>query len=290
MIAQHPAIDFISHQETERIIRDALQEDVGTGDHSTLATVPAGKTVSARCLIKGDGVLAGVAAARRVVEIVDNSLLFEQHLPDGRIVRHGDVAFHLHGDPRSILQAERVLLNIMQRMSGIATLTRQVVDLIADTGCRVLDTRKTTPLFRHFEKWAVRIGGGTNHRFGLYDMIMIKDNHIDYAGSITAALKACHNYLTLHGLSLPVEIETRTLAEVREVLAVDVATRIMLDNMSLTEMREAVQLIDGRTETEASGGITLETVRAAAETGVDFVSMGALTHSVKSLDISLKAV
>lgn len=283
-------IDFLSHPDTDRIIRAALQEDVGSGDHSSLATVPAGGRAAARCLIKEPGVLAGVAVAERVVSLVDERLHFEPQLSDGDRVAAGQVAFLLSGDPRSMLRAERLLLNIMQRMSGIATATRLVVDRISHTGCRLLDTRKTTPLFRHFEKWAVAIGGGVNHRFGLYDMVMIKDNHVDYAGSITAALEACRRYLTQQHLDLAVEIETRNLDEVREALAVGVATRIMLDNMSLNQMRTAVELIDGRAETEASGGITLDQVAAVAETGVDFISMGAITHSIKSLDISLKAL
>jgi nicotinate-nucleotide pyrophosphorylase (carboxylating) len=282
-------IDFLSHSDTDRIIQAALREDIGSGDHSTLATVPEGRVASARCLIKQPGILAGVAAAQRVVALVDPELAWHQHLDDGAEVQPGDIAFHLQGDPRSILQAERLLLNIMQRMSGIATTTREVIDLLAGTNCRLLDTRKTTPLFRHFEKWAVAIGGGVNHRFGLYDMIMIKDNHVDYAGSITAALESCRSYLTREGLTLAVEIETRSLDEVREALAVGVATRIMLDNMPPALMRKAVLLIDGQAETEASGGITLDQVPAIAATGVDFISMGMLTHSIKSLDISLKA-
>ena len=285
-----PMIDFLSHPETDRIIRAALHEDVGEGDHSSLATVPSHQRATARCLIKEPGVLAGVAAAQRVVALVDDTLRFEQRLQDGDRIEPGQIAFMLSGEPRSILRAERLLLNIMQRMSGIATVTRAVVDRLQGTHCRLLDTRKTTPLFRHFEKWAVTIGGGVNHRFGLYDMVMIKDNHVDYAGSITAALEACRSYLQQNKLDLEVEIETRSLDEVREALAVGVATRIMLDNMSLEEMREAVSLIDGQVETEASGGIGLDEVRTVAETGVDFISMGALTHSIKSLDISLKAL
>lgn len=282
-------LDFLSHPATDRIIRAALDEDIGSGDHSTLATVPTGRSATARCLVKQPGVLAGVAAAQRVVALVDATLRFEPGLADGAEVQPGEIAFRLHGDPHSILRAERLLLNIMQRMSGIATATRAVVRRLEGSGCRLLDTRKTTPLFRHFEKWAVAIGGGVNHRFGLYDMIMIKDNHVDYAGSITAALEACRSYLQQEQLDLPVEVETRTLDEVREALAVGVATRIMLDNMIPATMRKAVIMIDGRAETEASGGITLDQIEAVARTGVDFISMGALTHTIKSLDISLKA-
>lgn len=283
-------IDFLNHPETSRIIQTALQEDIGPGDFTSLSTIPRGKTSRAKCLIKDEGILAGVEVAEKVLEAVDNSLKMERILTDGSRVKPGDIAFYVTGDPRSILQAERLLLNIMQRMSGIATMTRRVVDLLEGTGCRVLDTRKTTPLIRHLEKWAVHIGGGTNHRFGLYDMVMIKDNHVDYAGGISEAIQACKKYLKAHDLDLKIEVETRNLDEVRQVLAEGGIHRIMLDNYDHTSMREAVALIGDQAETEASGGITLETVRGFAETGVNYVSMGALTHSIKSLDISLKAV
>jgi nicotinate-nucleotide pyrophosphorylase (carboxylating) len=282
-------IDFLNHPETDRIITAALQEDLGEGDHTTLSTIPADAVARARCLIKEAGVLAGVAVARRIFETVDPALEMEVFLEDGQRVQPVDVPFVVAGSARSILQAERLMLNILQRMSGIATRTRAVVDRLEGLNCRVLDTRKTTPLIRHLEKWAVQIGGGVNHRFGLYDMILIKDNHIDYAGGIAQALQASRAYLADRQLDLKIEIETRNLDEVREVLANGGADRILLDNMSLEELRAAVELIDGRTETEASGNITLETVRPVAETGVDYVSMGALTHSVQSLDISLKA-
>ncbi|MEO1451784.1 MAG: carboxylating nicotinate-nucleotide diphosphorylase [Bacteroidota bacterium] len=282
-------IDFLNHPETSRIIREALEEDIKTGDVTTLSTVPTGKQAKARCLIKEDGILAGVALAERIFKVVDADLRFEGHLQDGQSVKYGDIAFHVHGDPRSILQAERLVLNLMQRMSGIATMTRGVMDRLEGTACRVLDTRKTTPLIRHMEKWAVHIGGGTNHRFGLYDMVMIKDNHIDYAGGIPAAMQACKAYLAEHQLDVKIEVETRNLEEVQIVLDEGGAHRIMLDNMSLEDMRAAVNLIGDRAESEASGGITPDRVREVAETGVDFISMGALTHSVKSLDISLKA-
>ncbi len=283
-------MDFLLHPETDRIITQALKEDIGEGDHSTLSTVPEGLTAGARCLIKDEGVLAGVAAAYRVLELVDPALRVEENLEDGASVKPGDVAFQVFGDPRSILQAERILLNIMQRMSGIATATSQAVAKLEGTRCRLLDTRKTTPLFRHFEKWAVKIGGGVNHRFGLYDMIMIKDNHVDYAGSIEKALTAAKNYIQQKGLSIAIEVETRNLDEVQQVLDAGGADRIMLDNMSPQLMTEAVALINGQAETEASGGITLETLAAVGATGVDFVSMGALTHSIRSMDISLKAI
>lgn len=282
--------DFLNHPETSRIIETALKEDIGPGDYSSLSTIPAGKTARARCLIKDEGVLAGVDVAQKVLEMVDPQMKMERVLGDGSRVKHGDIAFYVEGDPRSILKAERILLNIMQRMSGIATMTRKVVDLLEGTGCRVLDTRKTTPLIRHLEKWAVHIGGGTNHRFGLYDMVMIKDNHIDYAGGIKQAIRACKAYLKEKNLDLKIEVETRNLDEVREVLEEGGVHRIMLDNYSHEEMRKAVALIGEDAETEASGGITLDTVRSYAENGVDFVSMGALTHSIKSLDISLKAM
>ncbi|MEO0895100.1 MAG: carboxylating nicotinate-nucleotide diphosphorylase [Bacteroidota bacterium] len=282
--------DFLNHPEVDRIIQQALIEDIGDGDHTSLSTVPAGKTAKARCLIKDEGVLAGVELAYKVIEAVDPQLKIEPILKDGTKVKFGDIAFYVEGDPRSILQAERLLLNLMQRMSGIATMTRKVVDLLEGTSCRVLDTRKTTPLIRHVEKWAVAIGGGTNHRFGLYDMVMIKDNHVDYAGGIGPAIRSCKTYLKEKGLDLKIEVETRNLDEVRQVLAEGGVDRIMLDNYDYDTMRQAVDLIGDQAETEASGGITLDTVRAYAETGVNFVSMGALTHSIKSMDISLKAV
>lgn len=283
-------MDFLNHPETDRIIREALKEDIGPGDFTTLSTVPAGQVSRAKCLIKEAGILAGVALAQKIFSVVDADVEFEQHLEDGAAIEYGDIAFHVKGDPRSILQAERLVLNLMQRMSGIATYTRQVVDLLAGSNCRVLDTRKTTPLIRHMEKWAVDIGGGVNHRFGLYDMIMIKDNHVDYAGGIPEAISSCKQYLADHHLDLKIEVETRNLDEVRQVLAEGGVHRIMLDNMSLEMMREAVDIIDGQAETEASGGITLDRVGVIAKTGVDFISMGALTHSAGSLDISLKAV
>ncbi|MEL6134692.1 MAG: carboxylating nicotinate-nucleotide diphosphorylase [Bacteroidota bacterium] len=283
-------IDFLHHPETRRIIEAALAEDIGAGDFTSLSTIPEGKEATAKCLIKDEGILAGVKLAKYIAEVVDPNLKMDIRREDGQPVTYGDIAFYLTGDPRSILQAERIILNFMQRMSGIATMTRSVMDRLTGTTCKVLDTRKTTPLIRHIEKWAVQIGGGVNHRFGLYDMVMIKDNHIDYAGSITAAVNSCKAYLQTHQLDLKIEVETRNLAEVNEALAVGGVYRIMLDNMGLQEMKDAVALIDGRAQTEASGGITPEQVAEVATTGVDYISMGALTHSVKSLDISLKAV
>ncbi|MEM6768520.1 MAG: carboxylating nicotinate-nucleotide diphosphorylase [Bacteroidota bacterium] len=282
--------NFLDHPETDRIIHAAIQEDIGPGDYTTLSTIPAAATSSGRCLIKDKGILAGVALAERVFHTIDPTLTVETYQQDGDAVSHGDIAFLVQGKVRSILQAERLVLNLMQRMSGIATFAHEVSSLLSGLPCKVLDTRKTTPLIRHVEKWAVHIGGGTNHRFGLYDMVMIKDNHVDYAGGITEAVQACRAYLTAHDLHLRIEVETRSLEEVQEVLATGEADVIMLDNMSLDMMREAVGMIGDQAQTEASGGITLETARVIAETGVDYISMGALTHSVKSLDISLKAV
>lgn len=282
-------IDFLTHPETDRIIREAFREDIGAGDHTSLSTIPAGKKKRAKCLVKAEGVLAGVALAERIFHQLDPELDVHALLEDGTAVRAGEVAFQVEGEARSILQAERLVLNLMQRMSGIATQTRKVVTALEGTGCRVLDTRKTTPLIRHLEKWAVAIGGGVNHRFGLYDMILIKDNHVDYAGGIPQAIQAAKRYLKEQQLPLQIEVETRDLAEVEAVLEEGGVDRILLDNMSLDMLRTAVERIGDQAETEASGGITLETVRAIAETGVDYVSMGALTHSVTSLDISLKA-
>ncbi|MCH2198324.1 MAG: carboxylating nicotinate-nucleotide diphosphorylase [Flavobacteriales bacterium] len=270
-------------------IRAALEEDVRDGDHSSLSCIPANAERQARLIVKDDGVLAGVAIAELVFREVDASLTMETFIQDGEYVKFGDIAFHVKGSARSILTAERLVLNLMQRMSGIATRTRSVVDLIDGTGAKVLDTRKTTPLLRYFEKLAVKIGGGENHRFGLYDMIMLKDNHVDYAGGIEAAVRRTMDYLKEKGLSIPVEVETRNTNVVREALNAPGVDLIMLDNFTPDQVREAVKFINGRVETEASGGITLDTIRRYAETGVDYISMGALTHSVKSLDMSLKA-
>ena len=270
-------------------IQNALAEDVGAGDHSTLAVIDTSATGKAQLLVKEPGILAGIEAARLVFGQVDKNLCLETYKKDGDPVQSGDIAFVLSGPVRSILMAERLALNIMQRMSGIATQTHKLVQLIADTPAQLLDTRKTTPNFRIFEKWAVRIGGGHNHRFGLYDMIMLKDNHIDFAGGITPAVQKVRKYLADHHLDLRIEVETRTLDEVAEALAAGVEV-IMLDNMSLADMRQAVALIDHACQTEASGNITAENIRAVARTGVDYISMGALTYGYPSLDMSLKAV
>lgn len=275
--------------ELEAFIRQALSEDIGSGDHSSLACIPVNATRRARLLVKEDGVLAGVNLALEVFRIHDIRLKTTLYMADGAAIRKGDVAFEVEGPAQSILAVERLVLNIMQRMSGIATTTRRVVDLVDGTGVRILDTRKTTPGLRYLEKMAVRIGGGVNHRFGLYDMIMLKDNHIDYAGGIPHAMERVRSYMIENGLRLPVEVEARNMDEVALILKEEGVTRIMLDNFDPPQLKNAVAIINRQMETEASGGITPETVRAYAETGVDYISMGALTHSVKSLDLSLKA-
>jgi nicotinate-nucleotide pyrophosphorylase (carboxylating) len=277
------------HPEIRRLIELALEEDVRDGDHSSLATVPPSAEGRARLLVKQPGVLAGVALARALFDRVDPRLEVDVRLDDGAVVRPGDEAFFVSGPSRSILTAERLVLNGMQRMSGIATLTRRYAQAIAHTDCRLLDTRKTTPGLRQVEKWAVRIGGGHNHRMGLYDMVMIKDNHVDFCGGIAEAIDAVHRYFEQLGRTLPIEIETRNLEEVERVLARGGVQRVMLDNYTLEDLRRAVERIGDAFETEASGGVNLETIGPIAETGVDFVSVGALTHSVDSLDLSLKA-
>ena len=280
---------YLTPEALTTFIRAALTEDVGDGDHSTLASIPAEARNRARLLVKDEGVLAGVALARLIFAEVDRELVMTELLPDGARVRRGDVAFTVEGPARSILTAERLMLNCMQRMSGIATYTAQLTARLAGTRARLLDTRKTTPGFRLCEKWAVLIGGGVNHRYGLFDMIMLKDNHVDYAGGITAAVHATHDYLRRTGRQLAIEVETRNLAEVQEALAAGGVARILLDNMSPTQLREAVALVAGRVPLEASGGITEQTLPEVAATGVDFISVGALTHSAPILDLSLKA-
>nr|WP_262908660.1 carboxylating nicotinate-nucleotide diphosphorylase [Hymenobacter translucens] len=266
-----------------------MAEDIGDGDHSSLAAIPADAHNRAHLLVKGEGVLAGVALAHHIFRAVDPSLQVKELLSDGTQVKYGDIALTVAGPARSILTAERLVLNCMQRMSAIATYTASLNRLLAGTKARLLDTRKTTPNFRLCEKWAVLIGGGVNHRYGLFDMIILKDNHVDYAGGIRQAIEGTHTYLKELGRQLPIEVETRNLAEVQQVLDAGGVDRIMLDNMSPAQLREAVALIGGRFPTEASGGITEQTIAEVAATGVDFISVGALTHSVKSLDLSLKA-
>lgn len=272
----------------EEIIRQSILEDVGDGDHSSLACIDADRMGQMKLLVKQDGILAGVEVAKTVLNIVDPTITMEQFLHDGDAVKVGDVAFIIHGPVRSMLTAERTLLNFMQRMSGIATTARKYADMVAGTHTTILDTRKTTPNMRIFEKYAVKVGGASNHRFGLFDMVMLKDNHIDFAGGIEQAIDKTHTYLKSKGLNLKIEVETRSLDDVRRVLAHGGADRIMFDNFSVDQCREAVGIVAGRCETEASGGITDETLRAYAETGVDFISVGALTHHISSLDMSLK--
>lgn len=276
--------------DIDGFISQALQEDLGDGDHSSLASVPENATGKARLLVKDDGILAGVELAKRIFHTVDPNLSLDIRMHDGAAVKYGDEAMYVSGSARSILAAERLVLNCMQRMSGIATRTHHIAKVLDGLNTRVLDTRKTTPLIRFMEKWAVRIGGGTNHRFGLYDMIMLKDNHIDYAGGIAQAITATKQYLQDTGRDLKIEIETRNLDEVQQVLEAGNVHRIMLDNFSLEDTRKAVEMIGDAYETESSGGITLDTIRGYAECGVDYISVGALTHSVKSLDLSLKAM
>ena len=272
------------------LIVSALREDVGDGDHSSLLSIDPETQGSSRLLVKENGILAGVDVALQVFEIVDPTLQTDVFIHDGAEVKKGDIVLTVSGKVQSILKAERLVLNIMQRMSGIATTTRTYVDRIAGTHARLLDTRKTTPNMRILEKMAVRIGGGYNHRMGLYDMIMLKDNHIDFAGGLKNALEKTNRYLKEKNLDLKVEIECRSLEDVRLALTLGGFHRIMFDNFTPEKVREGVALVQGRYETEASGGITLENLRAYAETGVDFISVGALTHSVKSLDLSLKAI
>lgn len=274
----------------QEIIKAALIEDIGSGDHTTLATVPVDAFGKARLLVKQDGILAGVNVAIEVFKAVDQGINVNVLITDGVKISKGDVAFTVEGRSRSLLMAERLVLNFMQRMSGIATVTRKYTDALQGLKARVLDTRKTTPNFRWLEKEAVRIGGGMNHRFGLYDMILIKDNHIDFCGGITKALENTRKYLDHNGLNLKIEIEARSLADVREILDINYAQRIMLDNFNLEDLAKAVEIIGDRAETEASGGITLENIRAYGLCGVDYISVGALTHQIQSLDLSLKAI
>lgn len=280
----------INEKELLLFIKRALAEDLGDGDHTSLATIPENKVGKAQLLAKETGVIAGVALAVRIFREVDAGLKIDLLLEDGQEVNPGDVVLTVSGDARAILTAERLVLNCMQRMSGIATLTRSISRQLEGTHTQVLDTRKTTPGIRFLEKWAVVIGGGRNHRFGLYDMILIKDNHVDYAGGIRQAIEASRRYLEKENRSLEVEIEVRNTAELEQVLETGNVDRILLDNFSPEDLREAVGRIGGRFITEASGGINAENIREYAQSGVDFISMGALTHSVKSLDLSLKAV
>jgi nicotinate-nucleotide pyrophosphorylase (carboxylating) len=279
----------LDKQLIDLFIKNAIAEDLGDGDHTSLSTIPTGSQGKAKLLIKEQGILAGVTLAQEIFYHIDPTLHTEIFLKDGSPVNYGDIAFTVAGSTHSILLAERLVLNCMQRMSGIASTTQRIVKLLAPYKTKVLDTRKTTPGLRYLEKWAVRIGGGLNHRIGLYDMIMIKDNHVDYAGGITAAIKAANTYLTETGKDLKIEIEVRNIEELQQVLATGNVNRIMLDNFNFADLTMAVQLIDNRFETEASGGIVEDNITQYAACGVDYISMGALTHSVKSLDMSLKA-
>ena len=270
-------------------IKNAIAEDVGDGDHTSLSTIPKNTQGKAKLIVKEDGILAGVELALEIFNQIDANLKVNVSIADGASVKYGDIAFTVEGSTHSILLAERLVLNCMQRMSGIATKTNRIVAALKSYKTKVLDTRKTTPGLRYLEKWAVKIGGGVNHRIGLYDMILIKDNHVDYAGGIANAITAANDYLQETGKKLAIEIEVRNLEELKQVLEVGKVDRIMLDNFELPLLKQAVDLIDGKFTTEASGGIVEENVTDYAECGVDFISMGALTHSVKSLDLSLKA-
>lgn len=273
----------------DRLIDLAFAEDIGDGDHTTLCCIPEEAMGKSHLLIKEDGILAGVEVAKKVFKRFDPEMQVEVLMGDGSHVKKGDIAMIVTGRVRSLLQTERLMLNIMQRMSGIATMTNKYVERLEGTHTHVLDTRKTTPGMRMLEKAAVKIGGGVNHRIGLFDMILLKDNHVDFSGGIKNAISRCHDYLKKNGLDLKIEIEVRNFDELQQVLDCGGVNRIMLDNFSVADTKKAVEIIDGRYETESSGGITFDTIRDYAEQGVDFVSVGALTHSVKGLDMSFKA-
>lgn len=273
----------------DRLIDLAFAEDIGDGDHTTLCCIPETAMGKSHLLIKEDGILAGVEVAKRVFARFDPEMKVEVLIGDGAHVRKGDIAMVVSGKVRSLLHTERLMLNIMQRMSGIATMTNKYVERLKGTNTHVLDTRKTTPGMRMLEKQAVKIGGGMNHRIGLFDMILLKDNHVDFAGGIANAINRCHEYLREKGLDLKIEIEVRNFDELRQAMECGGINRIMLDNFSVADTRKAVEMVAGRFETESSGGITFDTIRDYAECGVDFISVGALTHSVKGLDMSFKA-
>lgn len=281
--------NYATDKVIKQFIKNALEEDIQDGDHSTLSTIPKNLQQSAKLLVKQNCILAGVELAEIIFKTFDKNLNIETFIKDGKTANVGDVAFIVTGSARSILSTERLVLNCMQRMSGIATLTHEWDSRLIGSKTKLLDTRKTTPNFRVCEKWAVAIGGGTNHRYGLYDMIMLKDNHIDYNGSITNAVKMAKEYVRTTKKKLKIEVETRNLEEVKEAIAANV-DRIMLDNMDVEMMRKAVQLINGSCESEASGGITRDQLKEIATTGVTYISAGALTHSAENIDLSLKAV
>jgi len=280
----------IDREQIDKFIDAALYEDVRDGDHTSLSTIPADKRDKAKLLVKDVGVIAGVELAKMIFERVDPTYEFEELITDGEVIKPRDIAFYVTCNSRALLQAERLVLNTMQRMSGIATLSNRFAMEVEGYDVKILDTRKTTPLIRFLEKWAVKIGGCENYRYGLYDWIMIKDNHVDAAGGITKAITRANEYLKEHNKDLNITVEVRNLVELHEVLEVGNVTRIMLDNFDLPILKEAVETIDGRFESEASGGVTLKTVRHIAKSGVDFISSGALTHSAGSLDLSLKVV
>jgi nicotinate-nucleotide pyrophosphorylase (carboxylating) len=275
--------------ELQLIIQNGIREDVGEGDHSSLACIPALAMGKAKLLVKEDGIIAGVAFAKMIFEYVDLALQIEIFIPDGSPVKTGDIVFHVSGSSQSILKAERLMLNSMQRMSAIATKTKKYVDLLKGTNTKILDTRKTTPGFRACEKWAVKIGGGENHRFALYDMIMLKDNHNDFAGGISLAIAKTKTYLKEKNLDLKIIVEARNLDEVNEILENEDVHRILLDNLDFDDTRKAVALIGNTCQTESSGNINEETIRSYAECGVNYISSGALTHSIYNMDLSLKA-
>ena len=281
---------FSLNEEIDTIITNAIREDVGSGDHSSLACIPTTAKGKAKLLVKDEGIIAGVRFACHVFNYVDPDLDVEILIDDGKPVKHGDIAFYVEGSSQSILKAERLVLNGMQRMSAIATKTREYADLLKGTDTKILDTRKTTPGIRALEKWAVKIGGGENHRFGLYDMIMLKDNHIDFAGSISQAITKTKAYLKKNGIPLKIIVEARNLEEVEQILNEEGIYRILLDNFNYEDTREAVKMIGNKSLTESSGGINEETLRKYAECGVNYISSGALTHSVYNMDLSLKAV
>ncbi|WP_026449745.1 carboxylating nicotinate-nucleotide diphosphorylase [Aequorivita capsosiphonis] len=278
------------NREIDIIITNAVREDVGDGDHSSLACIPEDAMGTAKLLVKDEGIIAGIEFARQVFEYVDPGLELDIKIKDGSPVKYGDVCFYVSGLSQSILKSERLVLNAMQRMSAIATKTNEYVKLLEGTGTKILDTRKTTPGIRALEKWAVKIGGGENHRFALYDMVMLKDNHIDFCGGITKAIEKTKDYLKDHHLDLKIIVEARNLEEIEAILKTEGVYRILIDNFNYEDTRKAVKLINGKSLTESSGGITLETARKYAECGVDYISSGALTHSVYNMDLSLKAV
>lgn len=278
------------NREIDIIITNAIREDVGDGDYSSLACIPEDATGTAKLLVKDEGIIAGVEFARQVFEYVDPGLEMDIKIKDGSPVKYGDVCFYVSGLSQSILKSERLVLNAMQRMSAIATKTKEYVNLLEGTNTKILDTRKTTPGIRALEKWAVKIGGGENHRFALYDMVMLKDNHIDFCGGITKAIEKTKAYLKDHHLDIKIIVEARNLSEIEEILQTEGVYRILIDNFNYEDTRKAVKLIGDKCLTESSGGITLETARKYAECGVDYISSGALTHSVHNMDLSLKAV